>query len=160
MLVLINTTMSNWIYNGEEFTSEMIGDMVGFVYCVTNLQNGMKYIGQKRFFRKVTRPPLKGKKRRRISSKESAWKTYCGSSDMVSMLVKKHGIDIFHREILHLCMSRGELNYRETEEQFTRQVLLRPDEYYNGIINCRINKSHVTHMIIENNGVQDQPDMV
>jgi len=141
--------MNEWIYDGKEFTSEMIGDAVGFVYCVTNLQNNKKYIGQKRFFRKVSRPPLKGNKRKRVSYPESDWKKYCGSSENIKLLLEEHGLDIFHREILHLCYTKGELSYRESEEQFTRGVLLKQDEYYNGIINCRINATHVKHMSIE-----------
>ena len=36
-----------WYYNGEEFTSEMIEDYVGFVYLITNLSDNKKYVGKK-----------------------------------------------------------------------------------------------------------------
>jgi hypothetical protein len=39
-----------WSYNGEEFTSEMIEDNLGFVYIVTDKKTKMKYIGKKGFF--------------------------------------------------------------------------------------------------------------
>ena len=39
-----------WLYNDQEFTEDMIGDNVGFVYLITNLQNGRKYIGKKTFW--------------------------------------------------------------------------------------------------------------
>jgi len=65
-----------WVYQGKEFTSDMIGDYVGFVYCLTDTENGKKYIGKKKFTRKITRPPLKGKKRKRRSVAESDWQTY------------------------------------------------------------------------------------
>ena len=38
----------------------------GFIYMITNLVNDRKYIGKKQMVSKRTRPPLKGKKRKRI----------------------------------------------------------------------------------------------
>lgn len=134
-----------WVYKDKEFTSEMIEDYIGFVYLLTNKQNGMKYIGKKRFKRKITRPPLKGKKRKRRELVESDWKVYCGSSDETKELVSEHGIDIFHREILHLCENPGEMSYLEVVEQIQREVLLR-DDYYNGIVQCRIHHTHVKNL--------------
>ena len=131
-----------WIYQGKEFTSEMIEDHVGFVYILKNKLTGMKYVGKKKFFFKVTKPPLKGKKRKRRSLKESDWQEYYGSSEETKALVEEHGGDIFDREILHLCATLGELSYLEMLEQVQREVLLR-DDYYNGIIQCRIHRNHV-----------------
>ena len=34
------------------------------------------------------------------------------------------------------------MSYMEAKEQFNREVLL-SDEYYNGIINCKIHRTHV-----------------
>tara|TARA_R110001606_G_scaffold114217_2_gene241633 strand:- start:3833 stop:4261 length:429 start_codon:yes stop_codon:yes gene_type:complete len=137
---VINSSV--WSYRGEEFTTEMIADNVGFVYIVTD-PLGKKYIGKKSFFSKVTRPALKGKKRKRRSLKESDWKTYCGSSESVKALVEENGLDHFNREILHLCKSKGELNYVELREQIMREVLLKPDEYYNAFVGGKISRSHV-----------------
>ena len=36
-----------WIYKGEEFTSEMIEDWIGFVYIITDKSTDMKYVGKK-----------------------------------------------------------------------------------------------------------------
>jgi len=132
-----------WSYNGKEFTSEMIEDNIGFVYMVTDKETGMKYIGKKNFFSKVTRPPLKGKKRKRRSLKESDWKTYCGSSEVVKTLVEENGLGHFEREIIHLCKSKGELTYMELKEQVDRKVLFKPDEYHNAFIGVRIHRKHV-----------------
>jgi len=132
-----------WSYNGKEFTSEMIEDNIGFVYMVTDKETGMKYIGKKNFFSKVTRPPLKGKKRKRRSLKESDWKTYCGSSEVVKTLVEENGLGHFEREIIHLCKSKGELTYMELKEQVDRKVLFKPDEYHNAFIGCKIHRRHV-----------------
>jgi hypothetical protein len=132
-----------WSYNGEEFTSEMIEDNLGFVYIVTDKKTKMKYIGKKGFFSKVTKPPLKGKKRKRRSFKESDWKKYCGSSEAVKMLVEENGLDHFDREILYLCKTKGELNYMELREQILREVLLKPDEYHNAFVGGKIHRGHI-----------------
>ena len=132
-----------WSYNDEEFTSEMIGDHLGFVYEITDMSNGMKYIGKKGFWSTTTRPPLKGKKRKRKIVKESNWQDYYGSSEEVKTLVEEHGRERFRREILHLCDSKGELSYMELKEQVEREVLFKPDEYYNAFIGVKIHRNHV-----------------
>lgn len=131
-----------WTYNGEEFTSEMIGDYVGFVYVITDLTNNKKYVGKKTLISKRKLPPLKGKTRRRTKIVETDWQKYYGSSDEVKMLVEENGAESFKREILHLCKSKGEMSYLELKEQMDREVLLN-DEYYNGIIQVKIHRNHV-----------------
>lgn len=119
-----------WIYNGKEFTSEDIGNSFGFVYIITNLENNKKYIGKKNFYsvRKDPKTP-KGKRTKRIK-KESNWMDYYGSSEAVKFLVEANGKDSFHREILLLCYSLGELNYNESKLLFKFDVL-ESDDYYN-----------------------------
>ena len=135
--------MSSWTYQGQPFTSDMIGDNVGFVYQISNLQNGKKYIGKKWFWSTRKLPPLKGKTRKRTVKKESDWMKYFGSSEEVKLLVEQHGEDNFEREILRLCKTKGECTYYELVEQVEREVLLKPDEYYNGIIQCKIHRNHI-----------------
>ena len=131
-----------WLLGTTEFTSEMIGEYVGFVYIITDLTSSKMYVGKKLFSSKRTLPPLKGKTRKRKVIKESDWMSYYGSSEELMTLVENNGPESFKREILHLCHSRGEMSYLEAKEQFDREVLL-SDDYYNGIINCKIHKSHV-----------------
>lgn len=131
-----------WLYDGKEFTSEMIGDFIGFVYIITDLSNNKKYVGKKLFVSKRKLPPLKGKTRKRTKIVESDWMEYFGSSEEVKLMVEEKGVGNFKREILHLCNNKGEMSYLEAKEQFDRNVLL-SDEYYNGIINCKIHRSHV-----------------
>jgi len=128
-----------WTYQGK-IVEEISEEYIGFVYLITNLTNGKKYIGKKLAKFKVTKKPLKGKKNKRRSTKESDWRTYWGSSDHLNADVEQLGPDNFTREILYYCTSRGELSYLEAKEQFDREVL-RTDEYYNGIINVRVGSS-------------------
>jgi hypothetical protein len=134
-----------WLYNDKEFTSEMIEDNVGFVYVLTDKSNNKKYVGKKIFVSKRRLPPLKGKKRKRTKIVESDWQTYYGSSEEVKQIVEDLGAENFHREILHLCKSKGELSYLELREQMEREVLL-SDEYYNGIVQVKIHRSHVKRL--------------
>lgn len=133
-----------WYYQGEVFepNESEIEPYVGFVYCITEIDTGKKYIGKKNFWSVRRLPPLKGKKRKRVVRKESDWQTYYGSNDQLKLLVEERGGDAYHREILKLCKSKGELSYAELVEQVEREVLLR-DDYYNGIIQVRISSKHL-----------------
>lgn len=133
--------MSQWTYQGKP-VDEIPDDYEGFVYLITNLTDGRKYIGKKLAKFKTSRPPLKGKKNRRRGYKESDWKEYWGSSDKLQADVKKLGTENFTREILYFCTSRAEMSYLEAFEQFDRRVL-ETEEYYNGIINVRVGGSKV-----------------
>jgi hypothetical protein len=139
--------MSTWLYNDKE-VNELPDGVEGFVYLITNLENNRKYVGKKLARFKTTKPPLKGKTRKRRGFKESDWREYWGSSEHLLADVKLLGEDKFKREILHYCPSRGALSYMEAKEQFDRRVL-ETDEYYNGIINVRIGSSKVLKEYLE-----------
>lgn len=134
-----------WLYNGQVFESEDIGEYIGFVYVITDKSNNKKYVGKKLFKSSRKLPPLKGRTRRRTKITESDWKDYYGSSEEVKMLVEQNGVSNYTREIIHLCHRKGEMSYLEAKEQFDRGVLL-SDEYYNGIINCKIHRSQVKNL--------------
>jgi len=127
-----------WTYKNKEFNDP--GDNYGFVYIITNTTNDKKYIGKK-FFWSIKRKTV-NKKKRRIKV-ESDWKNYWSSSEEVKKDVKELGKDKFTREIIHLCKSKGVANYLEAKEQFLRTVLEDNEKWYNGIINCRVNKTHI-----------------
>ena len=132
-----------WYYKDKIFTSEMIEDYVGFVYQITDKTNDKKYIGKKGLISKRRLPPLKGKKRRRIKIIETDWQDYYGSSETVKMLVEEHGPEMFHREILRLCKKKAEMSYYEAKLQFDTDCILKPEEYYNEFIGCKINRKHL-----------------
>jgi len=107
-----------WIYEGEPFLTDSIGDQFGFVYRITNIQNGRQYIGRKYFWSK--RKPRGGK--RRVTS-ESDWKRYYGSSEELKADRKLLGNECFKREILSLHTTPGRTNYAETKQLFLNNVL-------------------------------------
>jgi hypothetical protein len=128
-----------WTYQGN-IVEEIPEGIIGFVYLITNLTTGRKYIGKKLAQFKRTKPPLKGKKRKRKTTVESDWRDYWGSSESLQADVAALGPEQFTREIIYYCKSRSELSYLEAKEQFDRCVL-ETDDYYNGIINVRVGGS-------------------
>ena len=129
----------NWQHNGKDFTEDLIGDNYGFVYQITNLTNGRKYIGKKFFYSAKTKQ-VKGKKKK--IKVPSDWQTYYGSSAELTKDVLSLGNENFTREIIHLCLSKGDCGYLEAKEQFVRGAL-ESDEYYNTWIMVRVRKSHL-----------------
>ena len=112
--------MTDWLYQGKPYT-ETPEEYQGFVYVIHNFSTNRFYIGQKQFWTVKKLPPLKGRVNKRH---------------------KRVGKSQFHRTILRLCKTKGELNYHEARLQFKYEVLL--DECsYNGIINCKIHRNHL-----------------
>ena len=107
-----------WIFEGTPFLSENIDDNFGFVYLITNLQNGRQYIGRKYFWQ--FRTP-KGKKRKVKS--ESDWKNYYGSCPELKEDIDKFGKQNFSRTIISVHNTKGKTNFEETRQLFVNGVL-------------------------------------
>jgi hypothetical protein len=130
-----------WLYENKPF-EETPEEYQGFVYMITELDTGKKYIGKKFFWRPKTLPITKTRKRRVKTRVESDWRTYFGSSAEVQSLVESKGESNYKREILRLCSTKGECSYYEAKLQFEYDVLL-SDEYYNEFIGCKIHSKHI-----------------
>ena len=107
-----------WYFKGTPFLSENIDNNFGFVYLITNLQSGKKYIGRK-YFWSFRKPP--GKKRK--VKQESDWQKYYGSGPELKEDIKLFGKGIFSREILSLHETKGTCNFEETKQLFLNNVL-------------------------------------
>jgi hypothetical protein len=66
-----------WNIKGKVI-DEVPDGMEGFVYLITNLENGKKYIGKKTFWER-----RKDRKTGRRKKKEGNWKNYFGSCDEI-----------------------------------------------------------------------------
>ena len=129
-----------WIYQDKVFTNECIDNYIGFVYKITNTNDGRFYIGKKLFTR-AGRKKVKGKtKKIRV---ESDWMKYYSSSDELNEDVQKLGKNVFRREILRLCKSKSECTYYEAKYQFELSVLL--VNTYNKWIQCKIRRNTQLH---------------
>ena len=81
-----------------------------------------------------TSKKVHGRKNRKHTVKDSDWKTYYGSCKALTADIELYGKDLFTREVLRICYNRFELTYYEAKYQFDLDVLLKPDQYYNGNI--------------------------
>ena len=140
-----------WLFEDAQIEA-LPEDCVGFVYLITNMVSGRKYIGKKLAkFSKTTYKVVKlkngTKKKKKIRSKiDSDWQTYYGSNDELNKDIQTLGQDNFKREILYYCNSKAQCSYIEAREQFRHQVL-ESDAYYNGQISVRVHGSHIKNKI-------------
>ena len=126
-----------WTYEGTTFTSADIDNFFGFVYRITNLQDGREYIGRKYFWK--FRTP-RGKKRKVKS--ESDWKNYYGSCPELKEEIQQLGRCNFSRVMLSLHKTVGKTNFEETRQLFLKGVLTESlsdgtPKYYNSNILSR-----------------------
>lgn len=129
-----------WTWRGKPY--EPAEDHTDFVYRITRLDTGRSYVGKKRLSKAVTRPPLKGRVRKRRSRAESDWRAYWGSNEELQAEVAELGPEAFRREVVRPCRSKTEATYHEARLQLTLDVLLRPDRFYNSFVGCKIHRSH------------------
>lgn len=134
--------ITQWTYQGN-LVDEPFEGFIGFVYCVTNLIDGRRYIGKKLFIGTRTRT-IKGKKKK--EKVESDWRDYWGSSEELQSDLNRLGETNFKREILHLCKTKGVMSYIEMREQIINDVLLKPNDFYNGFVGGKIHRNHVKEL--------------
>jgi hypothetical protein len=140
-----------WLFENSPVET-LPDDCVGFVYLITNLTTGRRYIGKKLAkFAKTTYKTVKlkngTKRKKKIRSKiDSDWQSYYGSNAELNADVAKLGVDNFTREILYYCGSKAECSYIEAKLQFEYRVL-ESDLYYNGQISVRVHGSHIKNKI-------------
>jgi len=129
-----------WLYNGQEFTDEMIPEgAVGFIYEMGAIIDGksVRYVGKKNFYAdvktKLAKKDMPTDKRLKTYTRKRkyTYKNYY-SSNAVLKQAHKDGIPI-KRYILDICFSKTELSYSECKYQFAWGVL-EDDEFLNGNI--------------------------
>lgn len=95
-----------------------VDNSFGFVYLITNLLNGKRYLGKKQFH--------SYKKKKRVS--ETKWREYTGSSTELNDDIKKMGKKNFHFLILQVYKTRGGLVYGEANTQHKLDTLTQKDK--------------------------------
>ena len=130
-----------WLYRNEPYDPAEVDPkkVYAFVYQIEDLDTGRLYIGKKVMFFKGFKSVKK--KRKRIL-KESDWREYYGSSDVLNEEVAKRGASRFKRTILHFCPNKAVANYLEAMEQFKFNAIL-DDRYYNEQIRVRVTRSQL-----------------
>jgi hypothetical protein len=128
-----------WLYEGKPIESmeDMPEGTFGFIYEVTHIPTGRKYIGKKQLMMNRTLPPLKGQKRKRKVVKEGDWKTYYGSQSEIKSLLKEGSALDFSRIILNFVPSKKLLTYYELKYLFAKGVLEPESNYLNDNISGR-----------------------
>lgn len=87
-----------------------VRDPYGFIYITTNLVNGKRYLGQKKF-------------------DDGSWKRYLGSGKAFRAALNLYKKENFRRDIIYICYSQKELNDVEYELSVFLNVVEDPDWY-------------------------------
>lgn len=94
-----------------ETTEKVIENPYGFIYITTNMVNGKRYLGQKRF------------------DCGKNWVTYLGSGKTLEKAIKKYGKENFSKNIVCFCYSEEELNQAEYDLSIFLNVVENLDWY-------------------------------
>ena len=130
-----------WYYNDKQY-DDTPEEFQGFVYIITELDTGKKYIGKKNFWKPKVLPKNSKRNRRVRTRVESDWRTYYGSNTSLQTLKESKGSENYRRDIIRLCETKGEMSYYEAKAQFDNDVLF-SDEWYNEFIGCKIHSRHL-----------------
>lgn len=97
----------------SDVTYREIKDPYGFIYITTNLINGVRYLGQRKF--------------------SEGWQNYLGSGVVFKKALEKYGKENFKKDIILECYSDEELNQAEYDLSILLDVV-ESDEWYNLVL--------------------------
>lgn len=93
-----------------EMLNNVLVEPYGFIYITTNMINGKKYLGQRKF--------------------NDGWINYLGSGVLIQQAIETYGKENFSRNIVCFCNSEQELNETEYELSVWLDVV-DSDDWYN-----------------------------
>jgi hypothetical protein len=133
--------MSDWTYQGDTLVSidAVPKNAIGFIYLITQVSTGKKYIGRKLLTKAATKTINGKKKKLRV---ESDWKDYWSSSPKIKQWIDENGYDDFRREVLLFVSSKGMLAYGE-ELALYMMGALESDAWLNDNIRSKIYRTWV-----------------
>ena len=132
--------MTPWKYKDsiiESIDQVPISNAIGFIYIITQLSTGKRYIGKKLLTKAATKQTKGVKKKIR---KESDWLKYWSSSPKIQAWIEENGYDDFKREILVFVSSKGMLAYAE-ELSLYMLGALETDNWLNDNIRSKVYRS-------------------
>lgn len=116
----------SYIDNGHWDFPDQMGslDMFGFIYLIHNTVSDKYYIGKKQYFG----TGLKN------MGKNSNWKRYTGSCELLTFDIKEHGREHFRYLCLEQYKTKTGLYWAEVWSIVTVEATTYPDKWYNGFI--------------------------
>lgn len=132
--------MTPWKYKDSIIESlDQLPDSkaIGFIYIITQLSTGKRYIGKKLLTKAATKQ-IKGVKKK--IRKESDWKSYWSSSPKIKSWIEENGYEDFRREILVFVSSKGMLAYAEELALYSLGAL-ESDQWLNDNIRSKVYRS-------------------
>lgn len=134
-------TKTKWV---THLTSEVISDdykpsneTIGFVYQIREISSNRVYYGIKKFWKRIRRKPLKGKKRHRIDYVESDWRYYKTSSPLLQLKLTENP-DNYVCSIIRTCDSVADMKAYEAYLQLTHYFEKDPSTMFNEVVNLRL----------------------
>ncbi len=143
-------TNSIWLYKNLPITSiqSMPEGTYGFIYEVTHIPTGKKYLGKKvlyfernkRLGKRALAALREERKAKGIGGRvplkqkvitESYWKDYYGSHETIKKLIANHPVEQFERRILQYVSNKKQLTYFECKHLFINEVLDTRNNYIN-----------------------------
>ena len=130
----------SWLYKGKPLEDCDIPEKAeGFIYVITHVPSGVRYIGRKLLTKAHTRQKNKKIIRSRI---ESDWRDYWSSSPIIKEMIEAEGTIVFVREVLVFAETKGQLNY--LEEKFLYGVgAIESDQFFNSNIRSKMFKRNI-----------------
>lgn len=97
----------------EDVNEIVVEEPYGFIYITTNMVNGKRYLGQKKF--------------------DNYWKNYFGSGTIFRKALNKYGKENFVRNVIDIAFSKEELNQKEYDYSIFFNVV-KSDDWYNMVV--------------------------
>lgn len=110
-------TNSHWRY--LRYAGD-INERLGFVYCITNQEDGRRYLGRKQFWNRTKNQWF-----------ESDWRFYTGSSRELSKEIDQCGTEHLDFEIVSIFDSKTGISLGEATLILCSGSLLEPERFYN-----------------------------
>lgn len=140
-----------WLYQNKEINelTDMPENTFGFIYEVTHLPTGRKYLGRKQLIsvqrkalgkRELALQTDKRLSKKKTVTKETDWKTYYGSHPEIKQMIKDKKQSEFSREILIFVPSKKQLTYYEDKYLYMKGVIEPGSTYFNDNISGRFFK--------------------